>query len=71
MDYEIKGVTIPKEKNPSKVFMHHGQKLPYQPEVTQANPGVGKYDLNPENIHTTTRKFHIGKTLKKFNEFIP
>jgi len=31
MDYEIKGVTIPKEKNPSKVFMHHGQKLPYQP----------------------------------------
>lgn len=47
MDYQIKGVTIPREKNPSKVFMHHGQKLPYQPEVTQANPGVGKYEINP------------------------
>ena len=47
MDYQIKGVTIPTEKNPSIVLKIHGQKLPYQPEVTQANPGVGKYELNP------------------------
>lgn len=47
--------------------MHHGQKLAYQPEVTICNPGVGKYLVNPEMEGSSTKKFAIGQTLKKFN----
>lgn len=47
--------------------MHHGQKLPYQPEVTKLNPGVGKYEINPENPHSSTKKYIMAQTLRKFN----
>ncbi len=42
----IKGITIPKFDKNSKMFVHHGRNMPYQPEVTIGNPGVGKYDVN-------------------------
>ena len=51
--------------------MHHGQKLAYQPETTLNNPGVGTYSLNPEQkLKKINKKFYIGQSLKKFNEFV-
>lgn len=58
MNYKIKGVTIPKEKNPEKIFLHHAQKFVYQPDLSQGNPGVGNYLMNPEQ--RSSKKFILG-----------
>jgi hypothetical protein len=58
INYKIKGVTIPKEKNPEKIFMHHAQKFVYQPDLSQGYPGVRNYFMNPEQ--RSSKKFILG-----------
>ena len=67
-----KGSTIGKSEKLDKLYVHHGRNMPYQPEVTKHNPGVGKYDVSSfgGDPMRNRRSSTMGKTLKKFNELV-